>query len=97
MTTVLQPHSLRATLGYHLDVARGGAKTWCPGTVRDKRRPHENQEVTITNIRGQEADFSLDRQGFHVSPFETSVIDVDDDTEFAGQYYQDVIAHMKKV
>lgn len=67
-----------------------------PGTVRDKRRPHDHQDVTVTNIRGHEADFSLDVQGFEVGPFQTSVADVADDKEFTGQYYQDVIAHMKR-
>lgn len=96
-TEILQPRALNTTLNYHLEAHRGGAEVWCPGTVRDKRRPHEHQEVTVTNIRGHEADFSLDKQGFHVGPFTTSVTDLEDDTEFAGQYYQDVAAHVKKV
>lgn len=96
-TEVLQPYSVTATVGYHLEPERGGAEVWCPGTVQDKRRPHDHQDVTITNIRGHEADFSLDKTGFEVGPFETSVADVEDNKDFAGQYYQDVVAHMKKV
>lgn len=96
-TKVLQPQALTSTLNYHLEVERGGAKDWCPGTVQDKRRPHEHREVTITNIRGREAEFSLDTNGFEVGPFATSVTEVDDDTDLTGQYYQDVAAHMKKV
>lgn len=83
-------------LNYHLEVERGGAEVWCPGTVRDKRRPHEHQEVLVHNIRGHEKDYSVDVQGFQVGPFKTSVTDVKEDSEFKGQYYQDVIAHMKK-
>jgi hypothetical protein len=93
-TTVLeQPQVLHTTLNYHLEVERGGAKDWCPGTVQDKRRPHEHADVTVTNVRGREAEFSLDKQGFEVGPFPTSV---EDDSEFSGQYYQDVAAHVKK-
>lgn len=92
----MQPQVLHTTLNYHLELERGGAKDWCPGTVQDKRRPHEHADVTVTNIRGREADFSLDKQGFEVGPFATSVGDVEDDSEFAGQYYQDVAAHVKK-
>ena len=94
---VLPPQTLRTTLGYHLEPERGGAEVWCPGTVRDKRRPHEHIDVSVTNIRGHEADFSVDVQGFEVGPFQTSVEDVADDQEFTGQYYQDVVAHMKKM
>ena len=96
-TEILQPQALRTTLNYHLEVDRGGAKDWCPGTVQDKRRPHEHKDVEVINIRGHEADFTLDKQGFEVGPFATSVTEVDDDTDLTGQYYQDVAAHVKKM
>lgn len=96
-TAVLQPQALTSTLNYHLEVERGGAKDWCPGTVQDKRRPHEHRDVTITNIRGREKEFTLDKYGFEVGPFTTSVIEVDEDTDLTGQYYQDVTAHVKKM
>lgn len=94
---VLQPQTLATTMNYHLEPARGGAEVWCPGTVQDKRRPHEHKDVTVTDIRGRESEFSVDKQGFHVSPFETSVMDVADNSEWSGQYYADVVAHLKKV
>lgn len=95
-TMVMQPQ-VQTIMNYHLEPARGGAEVWCPGTVRDKRRPHEHQEVTVIDIRGHEDEFSLDKQGFHVSPFSTSVDGLDENTDFEGQYYQDVVAHLKKV
>ncbi len=94
---VIPSQSLQTTLNYHLEVERGGAEVWCPGTVRDKRRPHEHTDVSVTNIRGRQADFSVDVQGFEVGPFQTSVDDVKDDREFTGQYYQDVAVHVKKM
>lgn len=95
-TTVLQPASVSASVGYHLEPERGGAEVWCPGTVQDKRRPHDHQDVTITNIRGRESEFTLDKQGFEVIPFATSVEDDGDNASFEGQYYQDVVDHVKK-
>jgi len=94
--TVLQPQAVSTILNYHLEPERGGEAVWCPGTVRDKRRPHEHVPVNVENIRGKESDFSLDAQGFHVGPFSTSVVDVENDQDFKGQYYQDVAEHVKK-
>jgi hypothetical protein len=93
---VMMPPSVTSTLNYHLEVERGGAAVWCPGTVQDKRRPHEHADVTIENMRGRLDEFKVDVQGFEVGPFQTSVADVQHNDEFKGQYYQDVIAHMKK-
>lgn len=96
-TQILQPRALTTTLNYHLEVARGGEEVWCPGTVRDKRRPHEHQEVSVVDIRGHEAEFSVDKQGFHVGPFVTSVTDLVEDTDIEGEYYPDVVEHVKKM
>jgi hypothetical protein len=95
---VLQPQAVRTILNYHLEPERGGAEVWCPGTVRDKRRPHEHQEVFVTNIRGHESEFSLDKQGFHVGPFHPSFEgDLGEDAKFREEYYPEVAAHVKKM
>lgn len=98
MTAVLQPQAVRTILNYHLEPERGGAEVWCPGTVRDKRRPHEHQEVFVTDIRGHESEFSLDKQGFHVGPFQPSFLgDLKEDDKFREEYYPEVAAHLKKM
>ena len=94
---VLQPQAVQTILNYHLEPERGGEAVWCPGTVRDKRRPHEHAEVTVTNIRGRESEFSLDKQGFHVGPFQASVGDCGEDAEFRRLYYPEVAAHLQKM
>lgn len=96
-TQILQPQTRETTLNYHLEAHRGGEEVWCPGTVRDKRRPHDHQDVTVVDIRGNQSEFTADKQGFHVGPFETSVADCENDSDFKGQYYDDVSAHMIKV
>lgn len=89
--------TVTATVGYHLEVARGGAAVWCPGTVGDKRRPHDHQAVKITNIRENQSDFELDTHGFEVRPFSTSATDFDDNAAIAEHYYPEVCAHVQKV
>jgi hypothetical protein len=94
--SITPPQGLRTILNYHHEPERGGATDWCSGTVQDKRRPHEHKEVNVTNVRGREAEFSVDIHGFEWGPFVTFVNEVDD-TDLTGQYYQDVAAHVKKV
>lgn len=89
--------TVTATVGYHLEVERGGAAVWCPGTVGDKRRPHDHQAVKITDIRPNQSDFTLDTQGFEVRPFHTSATNFDDVDAIREYYYPDVCAHVKKV
>ncbi|KAL8279416.1 hypothetical protein RQP46_008228 [Phenoliferia psychrophenolica] len=90
--TMDAPAQTTTILNYHLEVARGGAAV-C--TVQDKRRPHEHKEVVVENIRDRLDEFTLDKQGFEVGPFDTSVTDYEKDEEFTGQYYKDVIEHVK--
>ena len=89
--------TVTATVGYHLEVERGGAAVWCPGTVMDKRRPHDHQEVTITNIRPNQSDFTLDTNGFEVGPFSTTATNFDDNAAIVEHYYPEVCAHVQKV
>jgi hypothetical protein len=91
--------TVTATVGYHLEVERGGAAVWCPGTAMDKRRPHDHQTVTITNLRPNQTEFTLDEHGFEVRPFHTnaSLQDFDDNEVIKERYYPDVVRHVKEV
>ena len=89
--------TVTATVGYHLEVERGGAAVWCPGTVGDKRRPHDHQAVKITDIRPNQSDFTLDTHGFQVNPFHTSATNFDDVDAIREHYYPEVCAHVKKM
>lgn len=94
-----QTQTVTATVGYHLEVERGGAAVWCPGTVMDKRRPHDHQKVTITNLRPNQSDFTLDEHGFEVRPFQTTAKteDFSDNETIKEKYYPDVVRHVKEV
>lgn len=89
--------TVTATVGYHLEVERGGAATWCPGTVMDKRRPHDHVEVKIRDIRQNQTEYTLDIHGFEVRPFSPSAMDFDDNAVIEEHYYPDVIAHVQRV
>lgn len=89
--------TVTAKVGYHLEIERGGAAVWCPGTVMDKRRPHDYQDITITDIRNNQSDFTLDTHGFEVRRFSTSATNFDDNGAIAQSYYPDVCAHVQKV
>lgn len=74
-------HVVNTTLNYYLSPERGGAKVYQPGAVNNKRRPHDVQKVQVIDIRGQENEFILDKQGFQIIQLDTSVQDVKTDTD----------------
>ena len=84
MVEVIQPHVVDTTLNYYLSPARGGAKIYQPGAVSDKRRPHDEQKVKVTDIRGLESEFQLDKQGSQIIQLDTSVQDVEKDADWKG-------------
>ena len=97
MVEVMQPHVVNTTLNYYLSPERGGAKIYQPGAVGDKRRPHDEQKVQVTDIRGREDEFRLDEQGFQIIQLNTSVQDVEKDADWEGQYFQDIMEQVKKL
>lgn len=86
-----------ATVNYHLEVERGGDAVWCPGTVGDKRRKHDQREVNIIDICKNQSEFNLDTHGFEVRPFSTSATDFEDKDAISQYYYPDVCAHIQRV
>jgi hypothetical protein len=97
MVEVMHPHVVDTTLNYYLSPARGGAKVYQPGAVGDKRRPHDAQKVHVTDVRGQEDEFKLDKQGFQIIQLDTSVQDVEHDADWKGQYFEDIMEQVKKM
>ena len=57
-------HVIPTNLKYWLDLAKGGTKDFYPGTAGAYRRKHEPHQVDITDVRGHEKEFKLDKQGF---------------------------------
>lgn len=97
MVGLQAPHVVNTTLNYYLSPARGGAKIYQPGAVSDKRRPHDAQNVQIVDVRGRENDFELDKQGFQIIQLKTSIQDVEKDADWRGQYFEDIMAQVKRM
>lgn len=95
MVDVLRPHVVDTTLNYYLSPARGGAEVYQPGAVSDKRRPHDVQKVQVVDIRGREDEFLLDKQGFQIIQLDTSIQDVEKDSDWKGQYFQDIMKQVR--
>lgn len=56
----------------------------------------EERQLEITNLRGKEADFSLEKNGFSVHRAPTSFTKFDDMETHAEEYYKDVVAFLEK-
>jgi hypothetical protein len=85
------PKTVSTTLNYHLAVEKGGHDSFQVGTVSDKRRQHVPVETQITDMRGMEDEFSVDKQGFQVVPSKAilSVEDYSDDDKVTELYHRD--------
>lgn len=68
MVAVSMPsrNSVAATLNYYLDPGKDGDNSFFDGTVIETRRTHAEVPVQVTDLRGQESEFLLDKQGFQL-------------------------------
>lgn len=92
-----QLHVVRTTLNYYLDPSQGGEAVYYPGTAGDKRRKHNPREVDVMDIRGNEEDFSLDKQGFQVVDWPSAEKAFDDDHKIKQVYYPDCENLLRKM
>lgn len=90
-------HTVQTTLNYYLPPSVGGVATYYPGTASDKRRTHQPREVTVTDIRGWESAFDLDKQGFQMVEGATVEKTFDDDARVRGVYYPECIELVKRM
>ncbi|TKA72556.1 hypothetical protein B0A55_07751 [Friedmanniomyces simplex] len=61
-----RPTVVDTQLNYYLELVDGGVSIQYTGTAGDKRRPWKRTAVQITDIRGCESDYDLDKQGFRL-------------------------------
>ena len=88
---LVQRHDVHTTLNFFQDNEDGSPPA---PTYIDKpetyKRPSDTQPVTIHDIAGQEADFTLDKQGFQIAKHVSSEKDFVDDDAIKTQYYDEV-------
>jgi len=82
-----QPRHVQTTLSYHLDVALGGASTYQPGSYGSYRRKFDRRTVTVHDIRGNEADYDLNKQGFQLYRHRSVEKDFRDEEKIKNEVY----------
>lgn len=86
-----------ATLNYYLPPAKGGVDEYQPGTAGARRRKHDAIEVSIGDMRGHEADFNLDTQGFQVVDSASIERNFEDEDAITDEYYEECRQLIKRV
>ncbi|KAI0399487.1 hypothetical protein F4802DRAFT_34469 [Xylaria palmicola] len=92
------PSEVEAVLNYFKANEDGSppAPTYV-GRPETYERPVAPERVTITNIAGREAEFTLDKQGFQVHPHVAQEKDFDDDEHIKAVYYPETEQLLKDV
>lgn len=84
-------------LQYQLTPENGGTDEIWPGLVKALRVPRVMVPTKVRDVRGFEADFSLDKQGFQWVQWPAALNTWDDDAEIERVYYPDMESLLKKV
>ena len=84
-----EKHDVHTTLNYHFDDGNPPAPTYTsrPETYE---RPTQPLEVTVHDIRGDEANITLDKNGFQIYPHVSKEKDFLDDEKIKAEYYPEV-------
>lgn len=61
-----------------------------------RNRPFDFKQVSISDIRGREKEFTLDRQGFEVHKHDIKFDDFDNDERVKNEYWAAVAELMKE-
>ncbi|ETI27037.1 hypothetical protein G647_10136 [Cladophialophora carrionii CBS 160.54] len=90
-------HVVSTTLRYWLDPSPAGYKAFYAGTAGVYRRKHDEQPAQITDVRGREKEFTLDKQGFAFVQHESKEKDFADDEGIKDRLYPEVSELLKDV
>lgn len=92
---MIQPKTVESTINYfHVD----GPRKVYPGTASYQRRKFESRSVQISDIRGTEADYKLDTNGFEIVKHEWPETKVDaTDKEVKDSVYPETIEVVKQL
>ena len=85
-----KPHTyaVATTLNYMIDPQDGSA---APPTILGRLetydRPVASHQVNITDITGHEEEYTLDKNGFEIYPYESRPIDFSNEDAIRNEYY----------
>ena len=99
MTTAVMkqanPAQLEATINYF--PKEGGTTSYIPGSVAFYKRKFTPTTVRINDIRGTEAGYSLDKQGFQLVRHESKQRDYSDVVRIRDFYFPETEDLVKRV
>jgi len=86
-----EKHHVQTKLNYYKDPGDGSepAPNYV-GRPESYERPTEPLDVTVHDIRGEEGNYSLDKNGFEIYPHRSVEKDFVDDDQIKAQYYPEV-------
>jgi hypothetical protein len=90
-------HVVNTTLNYYLEPSQGGSTSFYPGTAGNYRRKFNEQAVQVTDLRGSENNFRLDKQGFQVRRHICTEKDFADEDVVKDVVYKEISELLKKV
>lgn len=79
-------HDVETTLNYYLDDGNPPKPAYV-GVPESYERPVDQVKVTVHDIRGDEANITLDKNGFQVYPHTSKEKDFLDDEKIKAEYY----------
>lgn len=83
--------AVETTFNYWLPASQGGlGKEFFPGTSGVYTTKFDARKAKVTDVRGRETDFSLDRNGFEFHHHTSNEKDYTDDSQVKDVVYKEV-------
>lgn len=82
-------NSASSVLNYYVDPGRDEDNSFFDGTIIESRRTYAKVPVQIMDLRHQEGEFLLDKQGFQLLMYPSIEKDFDDTARIKDVYYRE--------
>ena len=84
-------HNVQTRLNYYKDPGDGSppAPSYV-GKPETYERPYESLDVTVSDIRGDVGEYTLDKNGFQIYPHTSAEKEFVDDNKIRAEYYPEV-------
>lgn len=79
--------NVSTVLNYYVDPGKDGDNAFFDGTIIESRRNYAEVPVEVTDFRGKEDEFSLDKQGFKLLRHPSEEKDFDVPERIRSVYY----------
>lgn len=93
----MQLTNIYASINYHLDPELGGRSDFSPGTASVYRCKYATTSLMIQDMRGKEADFTLEKQGFQIHKHSSVGTNFNDPNDIRAVLYPETAELVKEV